>query len=129
MSPFEVIRTCIELTFLSPAVLWVLYFLLMQLKRSHLDNKWKTWEYMYAGPLVLAFYWLDVYVNYTIMSLFLWEFPKSWKEEKLVTERLTRYYFDKDGWRKQVTAWIGPLLLDPWDPNGKHVGYKPPEGK
>lgn len=84
---------------------------------------------MYAGPLVLAFYWLDVYVNYTIMSLFLWEFPKSWKEEKLVTERLTRYYFDKDGWRKQVTAWIGPLLLDPWDPNGKHVGYKPPEGK
>lgn len=127
MSAYELlgyIRLILEFIVASPVILWVLYFLVMKVKKHHLNNKYKPWEYLYAGPLVVTFYLVDVFVNYTFASLALWEWPKSWKEEKLVSERLTRYHLTDHGWRTQVTAWIGPLLLDRWDPDGKHIGNK-----
>lgn len=126
---FSYIRLLAELTVISPVLLWVFYATLMIVKERHPDNKYAAWEYLYAGPMVLFFYLVDVYVNYTIFSLLMWEFPKSWKEEKTVSERLDRYYHTDHGWRTQVTAWIGPILLDPWDPRGKHIGYEEPKDK
>jgi hypothetical protein len=130
MSAYDVLsllRVCIELVVFSPVLLWVLYVVVMWIKKRHMSYNYKAWEYIYAGPLVVTFYLVDVFVNYTFMSLVLWEFPKSWKEEKTVTERLDRYHFEDNGWRTQITAWVGPLLLDSWDPRGKHVGYTEPE--
>ena len=130
MSAYEVLgffRVGIEIVVFSPVLLWVLYVIVMFIKKRHMTNKYKAWEYLYAAPLVVAFFAVDIFVNYTFMSLVLWELPKSWKEEKTVTERLNRYYFTDHGWRTQITAWIGPLLLDRWDPNGKHVGYIDPQ--
>jgi hypothetical protein len=126
MSAYEVlghIRSIVEIVAVSPIVLWVLYVIVMYIKKSHVTNKYKAWEYLYVGILVLVFYLVDVFVNYTFMSFVLWELPKSWKEEKTVTERLNRYFFHDSGWRTLVTSWVGPVLLDRWDPRGKHVGY------
>lgn len=107
-------------------ILYILYRIVMRILRKHLDNKYKLWEYLWIVPVVVVAYLWDIGVNYTGASLLCWEFPKSWREEKTVSERLSRYKLTDCGWRSKYTAWIGPKLLDKWDPKGVHIGYVKP---
>lgn len=95
-------------------VLYILYRICMRIQRRHLNNKYSWYQYLWIVPIVVIGYIWDIYVNYVWATLLMWEFPLSWREEKTVSERLTRYKLTDCGWRSKYTAWIGPKLLDKW---------------
>lgn len=64
-------------------------------------------------------YLLNAFVNTTLMTLLLWEWPR-WPGEVLVTDRLIRHHKTSAGWLLRVVLWFEPLL-DPFDPSGDHV--------
>lgn len=99
----------------------------MRIQRKHLNNKYSWYQYLWIVPIVVIGYIWDIYVNYVWATLLMWEFPKSWQDEKTLSERLTRYKLTDCGWRSKYTTWIGPKLLDKWDPKGIHIGYIKPE--
>ena len=100
----------------SSYALWVFYLAVMSLKRAK-DAGLLTKTAMALGyPVLVVGYILDFWVNITVMTLLLMEFPR----ETTVTARLKRHNNQSTGWRKSVALWAEPLL-DPYDPSGNHI--------
>lgn len=92
---------------------WTGFLAMMNLK----GNQTKV-----TAPIkILAFLvvWLgrgfSITLNWTLGHLFL-EIPR----EKYFSHRLARH-IDDFGWRGEVARWISFHLLDPYDPDGRHV--------
>lgn len=96
--------------------MWILYICTMNVKRC-LDNQMltKVTQYLIL-PTVLIAVKLDVFLNWTLMTLLFLDLPK----ESTMTKRFKRYDSQSKGWRKNVVQYIKPLL-DPFDPSGKHI--------
>ena len=101
---------------LSLFLLWVFYLAVMNLKRVKDAGELKGIA-NYAGTIaVIIGYGLDCYVNTFVLTLILLELPR----ELTVTARLKRHNQAVTGWGKQVAILFLPLL-DPFDPDGKHI--------
>lgn len=113
MSPF----LSIGLTLIAAIwLLWVFYLAVMSLKRAKDAGQLSKTALVFGAPVLWVGYLLDAFVNITLMSIVLLEFPK----EILVTDRLIRHSKAESGWRLKVVYWFQPLL-DPYDPSGKHI--------
>jgi hypothetical protein len=97
---------------------WLLYVLVMGLYRAHLDNQLTLPAKILGFPVIILGFIVDWLANWTIASLLFWEFPKNGKE--LVTDRLTLYLMQEQGYKYKVAQWLCTKLLDYFDPRGKH---------
>ena len=113
MSPFLSIGLTLILALW---LLWVFYLAVMSLKRAKDEGKLSKTALVLGAPVLWVGYLLDAFVNITLMTIVLWEFPR----EILVTDRLIRHSKAESGWRLKVVYWFQPLL-DPYDPSGRHI--------
>ena len=97
-------------------LLWVFYLAVMSLKRAKDAGQLSKTALVLGAPVLWIGYLLDAFVNITLMTIVLMEFPK----EILVTDRLIRHSKATSGWRLKVVYWFQPLL-DPFDPSGRHL--------
>lgn len=122
----------------STYALWIFYIAVMGLKRVKDAKQLSKTALVLGYPVLIVGYTLDFFVNITVMSLLLLEWPK----ETTVTSRLKRHNnsvrtLDFTGlsiinyitskydnfmmpYRSVVVTWTKPLL-DPFDPSGKHI--------
>lgn len=96
--------------------LWGMYVLVMGLKRARDAGTLSRIAYVLGVPILVAGYLLDFIVNVTVCTLLFLEPPR----ETTVTARLKRHA-DKDNWRGRIARWMAAHLLDPFDPDGRHV--------
>lgn len=97
-------------------LLWVLFLATMAVWRAELENKLSKPVYYFAIPAVLVGWLLDTFLNWVVLSLIFWEWPK----EHTVSERLRRINESGRGWKRSFAQAFEPLL-DPFDPTGKHI--------
>lgn len=103
-------------------LLWLFFLACMNLKRAKEAGHLTRTAYVLGTPLLWVGYALDAFVNTTLMTVVLLEWPQ-WRlspPELLVTDRLKRHHQTSTGWRLAVVLWFEPLL-DPYDPSGDHV--------
>ena len=105
-------------TFLLMNLCWIYFLAIMHLREARdagrLTGFAKALGYfnLFIGLL------LDTLVNFFVMTLLFLEFPK----EFLTTARLCRWYeTEPTSWRGRLATWFGVILLNPFDPSGKHV--------
>ena len=101
---------------LAIGLLWVFYLAVMNLKRAKDAGQLSKTALVLGAPVLWIGYLLDAFVNITLMTIVLLEFPK----EILVTDRLIRHSKATSGWRLKVVYWFQPLL-DLFDPSGRHL--------
>jgi hypothetical protein len=102
--------------------LWLFFLACMNLKRAKEAGQLSRTALVLGTPLLWVGYTLDAFVNTTLMTIVLLEWPQ-WQlspPEILVTDRLKRHHQTSTGWRLAVVLWFEPLL-DPYDPSGDHV--------
>jgi hypothetical protein len=97
-------------------VFWLLFVAAMNIYRVQLAHGLTTTIRVFAAPVVLAAYLVDVIANIFIASVVFAELPREW----LVTSRLHRYMTTRTDWRFKASKWLCSQLLDPLDPTGKH---------
>ena len=97
--------------------LWVLFVFAMAIQRARQEGKLKLTLYLMAAPVVLYAACLDVFLNYTVLALLTWDFPR--KGEITFSKRLGRLN-DLTNWQGSMARWFASVL-DPFDPSGKHV--------
>jgi hypothetical protein len=97
--------------------LWILFVFAMAIQRAGNDRKLNATLKVLAAPVVLYAGVLDVFLNYTVLALLTWDFPR--KGEITFSKRLGRLN-DNTDWRGGMARWFASLL-DPFDPSGKHV--------
>ena len=110
--------------------LWVFYLAVMTLLRARRADTLPKVAYYLGIPVVYTGYFIDIFVNFFILSFLILELPKyvRWPSARIgirvewtVTARLSRHTHDSSGWRQKIAMWIGANLLDPFDPSGKHL--------
>ena len=98
--------------------LWPLYVFTMAMLRAKVDGKTNVFAWILAAPIVFTALALDIALNYTLFALLTWDFPK--KGEWTFSQRLSRLVRE-DGWRGSLGRWVAKVLLDDYDPSGKHI--------
>lgn len=101
---------------LLPYITWLVYLSVMALKRARDDGKLSPFATALGYPALMFGYAIDFATNVVICTPLLLEMPR----ETTVTARLSRHKRD-GGWRGKVAAWVGDHLLDPFDPDGRHI--------
>lgn len=96
--------------------LWVHYVAIMNLDRARKAGKMTAVTWFLSAPILVIGLILDVVVHAVIGTLVFWDLPREWT----LSQRLTRY-FHGNGWRQKVAAWIGVVLLNPFDPEWDHI--------
>lgn len=92
-----------------PLILLAVYPLAIQYERG-------GWWHLLL-PVYLAAGLLDVLLNYTVLALYTWDWPRA--GEYTFSKCLSRLIRSK-GWR-QVVALLLKVYLDAFDPKGVHV--------
>lgn len=103
-------------------LLWIFFLACMNLKRAKDAGQLSRTALVFGTPVLWVGYTLDAFVNTTLMTIVLLEWPQ-WRlspPELLVTDRLKRHHQTSTGWRLAVVLWFEPLL-DPYDPGGDHI--------
>ena len=99
-------------------VLWILYIAVMALKRVG-ETTGLTWPMKIFGlPLFVVGLGLDWFLNMTLFTVLFLELPLTCGE--LITGRLKRWRH-ADGFRQKLSSWLAEMLLDSFDPSGRHV--------
>lgn len=99
-------------------VLWCFYIAVMAIKRVN-DTVGLTMPMkVFSLPIVMTGILLDWMLNMTLFTVLFWELPASRGE--LVTGRLKRWRH-ADGFRQKLSSWLATMLLDNFDPMGRHV--------
>lgn len=96
--------------------LWIHYVAIMNLDRARKAGTMSVTTWILSAPLLVIGVLLDVVIHALIGTLIFWDLPREWT----LSQRLTRY-FHGNGWRQKVAAWIGVVLLNPFDPEGDHI--------
>lgn len=102
--------------FATPYLLWLFYLAVMSLKRARNAGRLHRVAYALGMPILGVGYVLDVFVNLAVGTIVFADPPR----ELLLTARLKRYK-GRDDWRGKVSAFLADVLLDDFDPSGKHV--------
>lgn len=99
--------------------LWPLYVFAMAMARAHGEKRVTKFAWALAIPVVLSAITLDIILNYTLLALLTWDFPR--KGEWTFSQRLSRLN-RQDGVRAKVCRWLTETLLNPYDPDPRgHV--------
>jgi len=109
----------IKLTILSVVgvyLLWIFYLAVMNLKGARDAKTLGPIAYAMGVPTLVIGYILDFLINVIICTIAFRELPR----ETTVTARLKRHK-DDEGSRGELARWIAAHLLDPFDPDGRHV--------
>lgn len=96
--------------------LWIFFLAVMALKRARDEGTLGHVAYKLGVPILVIGYALDFAVNLTACTVLFFELPR----ETTVTARLKRHK-DDDGVRGRIARWMAAHLLDPFDPDGRHV--------
>lgn len=99
---------------------WLLYVLIMGFYRAWLAKKLTKVGLVLASPALLVGYLVDLFANWTLATLWFMEPPR--RPLELVTDRLSRYIDQTDGWQKVHAEWVCHNLLDYFDPHDTHCG-------
>ncbi len=100
---------------------WYLYVLVMAFYRASLDGRLTGIAKVLALPAVALAIVVDLLANWTVATLWFWEWPVVvWGRPDLVTSRLSRYIVGAPGWRRDHATWLCQNLLDYFDPSGVH---------
>lgn len=97
-------------------VLWVFFLAVMHLREARDAGKIPRFAYPPAMATLFVGYLLDFAVNVVVLTIVMLELP----HETTVTTRLKRHK-DDGNWRGRIARWVAAQLLDPFDPDGKHV--------
>lgn len=100
----------------TPYLLWLFYLAVMNLKAAREAGKLHRVARLMGVPILAVGYALDVFVNVVVATVAFMDLPR----ELLLTGRLKRYK-GQDNWRGKVSAFMADVLLDDFDPSGKHV--------
>lgn len=98
-------------------LLWLYYLVCMAIARAHIDGKMNYWLWILAAPAVGVAIALDVALNYSLLALLTFDFPR--KGEWTFSQRLSRLIHG-GGWREKVARKVA-AILDPFDPQGFHI--------
>lgn len=96
--------------------LWIYYLAVMSLKRAKNAGLLTSNVRKLATPILVVGLALDVVVNAFVMTILFLQLPS----ELTVTARLKRYIKMGAGWRFKVAQKF-IVLLDPYDPSGRHI--------
>lgn len=99
-----------------PYMTWLFYLSVMALMRARDAGTLSPFASALGYPLLVVGYVLDFATNVVICTPILLELP----QETTVTARLSRHK-KAGGWRGVVATWVGNHLLDPFDPDGRHL--------
>lgn len=94
---------------------WVYYLAMCTLKRAYKAGTLPTGLKPLAYVLLVIFLFFDLLFNVTVGTIVFWQLPKQalfttrCKENKLVS-----------GWRAAEARWWCRVMLNPFDPSGKH---------
>lgn len=100
----------------TPYLLWIFYLAVMNLKRARDAGRLHRVAAWLGLPVLVVGYVLDVLVQVVPATIVFFDPPR----ELLLTTRLKRYK-DRTDWRGKVSAFMADVLLDDFDPSGKHV--------
>ena len=100
----------------SAYLLWVCYLALCNVYRIKRDGKLSHLQLAIASPLLIFGGALDVAFNLIFGTVLLADIPQEWT----LSARLSRLN-DRQDWRGKIARWAGAVLLDPFDPTGKHL--------
>lgn len=96
--------------------LWLFFLAVMNLKGARDAGTLGPVAYKLGVPILIVGYALDFVVNVGLCTLLFLEPPR----ETTVTARLKRHA-DRDNWRGRIARYLAAHLLDPFDPDGRHV--------
>lgn len=99
-----------------PIGTWIHYLAIMHLRHIRDDAGLPAGAQAFGTLTLASGYTHDFLLNVIHGSLILLDLPR----ETTLTARLKRHKFD-DGWRGNVTRWLAVHLLDPFDPDGRHI--------
>lgn len=104
-------------TILSPAILWVFFYLLFNVWAD--QTKAQSYSYLY---IIVGFVGImvDVYVNLWASALFM-QLPAS--SRLLLSARLDDLILNGSGWRKYLAVFIVGTFIEPFDKTGQHTTY------
>jgi hypothetical protein len=94
---------------------WVFYCASMAFMWAGEQVKGETAPW--AGMTANIAWFLNVLLNWTVMTVIFLEFPR----EPNVSARCLRHYRHGKGWRQKLAGYIGRVWLDPVDPSGTHI--------
>lgn len=101
---------------LAAYVLWTLYLALQNVYRVKRAGQLTRLQLGLAAPLLIVGGALDVAFNLLVGTVLLADVPQEWT----LSQRLSRLN-DDPGWRGHVARVVGAVLLDPFDPTGRHL--------
>jgi hypothetical protein len=104
-------------TLISPAILWVFFYLLFNTWAGMTQSKSYSYLYMLVGSVGIV---IDVYVNLWASVMFL-QAPDI--NRMLLSARLDDLIKNGTGWRKSLATWIVGVFLEPYDLTKQHTTY------
>ena len=108
--------SCALYSLLALYILWPFYLAVMSLKGARDAGRLSKYARTLAMPILFIGAALDAFANIVIMTVILLELPREW----LVTPRLKRH-IKGEGYRRRIAAWMAEHLLDPFDPDDRHI--------
>lgn len=100
-------------------VLWLFYLAIMNLKRAKdagtMTPVARVLGYGIAVPGLI----LDVIVNVTVGTVLFLDAPHL--SRLTLSARMSWYYNNDTGWRRDLSEWFARSLLNTYDPSGEHI--------
>ena len=86
--------------------------------RQWLKGTLNLWNKVLFAPVLISFFFLDVFVNYTVLLVLGWP-PQGCHT---ISERLAEYHTTSNAsdFQKAVATFVCEKLLNPIDPTGAH---------
>ena len=85
--------------------------------RLWLKNALNLWNKVLFAPLLIAFFLIDVFLNWTLLVLVMGVPPNYCAT---ISERFEIYHEGDKGWRGAVATFVCERLLNTIDPSGQH---------
>lgn len=98
-------------------LLWILYLSAMSIDYALNEQRITPVCIPFAYMLYIFVFSVNMIVQYFIFSILFLDGPK----EDTVSDRLSRYKNEHEGWRHDLAVWIGSHFLDPFDRRGYHI--------
>lgn len=102
----------------SVSFLWLFYVFVMAMKRAKEAGELHPVALFCGAPFALVGIILDFLIHVTLGTVIFLDLPREWT----LSSRLSRYWTPVGtDWRCKWAGAIAAVLLDPFDPSGKHI--------